>query len=1164
MRRRDSMGLPSLLVCLLWLFSGPSLAAGQDDEHGQPAAVPPAAAVQPPTEPAPQAAAPRTTPAPAPPQTESPRAATTAAPRPPATTAPQAQATFTTSPSDDIDPDGKCKAAIEALCATVRPGDGRLASCLREANRAATARKQALPTSEGCRLDVRHFFIKVAKAGVDPTSEKKVMAEPVQGFRQACSADIEKHCQNEKPIMVMQCLKKFKPGLTEACREKVFMVQTFQAADLSLDVAAAEACKPDIERLQMCNITSPPGAQNVCLRKHRKELSEACRAELFRREQESSSDLRLNLDVLNACQEEVASHCKGEAFGEARVFGCLWKASLGRTTLAFSQDCRRKVTGLAKRAGSDYRLDYGVRVNCEADIEKLCSAEKQAADQMTIVELFGGQDVSGRYMEGKAGGVLKCLKKQYTDLENPGCKKAMARVVQTHATEWDAVPDTARTCKEDVDALCKDIPKTKVLRCLRKNSDKLSPECKESMHIQGQVEAMDVTFKPLIFNACQNAIRTFCRDIPSGEAKVIQCLQDNLENPEFPRKCKIEVEDDLEASNHDWRLKFGVHDQCKQDVEALCADVELTGGKAPVLECLKTNIENLKSAGCKTEVRRFVRSGVDDIRMAPVVNSMCMSDVATFCSDIQPGGGRVHDCLLRHRGDISSQCAEAEFALQALKASDVRFSSVVMQSCGRTMKTLCKDAGEGGGHSWACLEDNLDRREMDSKCRLVVQKEMALKHSEFHLNLRLANSCADDAGKVCPEELDKANFKDFSAEGQVITCLTEKIVQVNSTVCRDHLRRKVGQRVQHNDLDPKAKKACASDVARLCSGKKGMHGRVQECLHENLEQLSPPCKALQKLYMVAASSDIRMNPELEKACRHVVDKLCKDVKPGQVIRCLLDRMHKPAVDDECRQHLLVEQRKRASSFDFNPRMKANCGEDLANLVKLGACNRNEGNWQLECLTNASHVSAIKNEKCKMAISSAQLRESSDLRAKPGAEKNCEQDIKDLCPGVEPGAGRVQLCLRQHITEIKNPACRKNVEDIQLRDKTHALTNYMVQKQCVNEITAYCKDVEPGDSRLLMCLGNYHKEAGFSVGCKAALATTQMQELMKSPMASKFKADFQSLMEKHRGFLDKWGGLLFVGTLGFVSVVAFALAWCLIQRRMFHVGYSVVVPKDLEG
>ena len=45
----------------------------------------------------------------------------------------------------------------------------------------------------------------------------------------------------------------------------------------------------------------------------------------------------------------------------------------------------------------------------------------------------------------------------------------------------------------------------------------------------------------------------------------------------------------------------------------------------------------------------------------------CGADMAKFCKDVKPGGGRIADCLKEHEKDLSKDCVE-----QRAKASEKR------------------------------------------------------------------------------------------------------------------------------------------------------------------------------------------------------------------------------------------------------------------------------------------------------------------------------------------------------------------------------------------------------------------------------------------------------------------------------------------------------------
>jgi hypothetical protein len=45
----------------------------------------------------------------------------------------------------------------------------------------------------------------------------------------------------------------------------------------------------------------------------------------------------------------------------------------------------------------------------------------------------------------------------------------------------------------------------------------------------------------------------------------------------------------------------------------------------------------------------------------------CMGDAKKFCSNIQPGGGRIVQCLRAHDAELSSACRDGLAALKAAR-----------------------------------------------------------------------------------------------------------------------------------------------------------------------------------------------------------------------------------------------------------------------------------------------------------------------------------------------------------------------------------------------------------------------------------------------------------------------------------------------------------------
>jgi len=82
---------------------------------------------------------------------------------------------------------------------------------------------------------------------------------------------------------------------------------------------------------------------------------------------------------------------------------------------------------------------------------------------------------------------------------------------------------------------------------------------------------------------------------------------------------------------------------------------------------------------------------------------------------------------------------------------------------------------------------------------------------------------------------------------------------------------------------------------------------------------------------------------------------------------------------------------------------------------------------------------------------------------------CKPDAEKLCQGVQAGQGRVASCLRQHQDQLSGE-CREKIAEAQNRHP------------CMKDAERLCKGVQPGEGRIMQCL--HEHEAELSAECKA--------------------------------------------------------------------------------
>lgn len=86
---------------------------------------------------------------------------------------------------------------------------------------------------------------------------------------------------------------------------------------------------------------------------------------------------------------------------------------------------------------------------------------------------------------------------------------------------------------------------------------------------------------------------------------------------------------------------------CADDIAKYCKEIKPGGGR--LLNCLRTHETEL-SASCRAKISE-IQGIIKDCEQA------CSGDIVQFCKEVQPGGGRIVKCLRGHDKELSSSCS---------------------------------------------------------------------------------------------------------------------------------------------------------------------------------------------------------------------------------------------------------------------------------------------------------------------------------------------------------------------------------------------------------------------------------------------------------------------------------------------------------------------------
>jgi len=147
---------------------------------------------------------------------------------------------------------------------------------------------------------------------------------------------------------------------------------------------------------------------------------------------------------------------------------------------------------------------------------------------------------------------------------------------------------------------------------------------------------------------------------------------------------------------------------CKEDAERLCKGVE--PGEGRILQCLKQHEAEL-SAACKQKRDSF-RERMQEIRAA------CEEDAKRFCAGVQPGGGRIARCLQQHQADLSEACRGEGQKIRQEQGAHRALIRDVQQSCRADAQKFCAGVQPGQGRIAGCLKSH--QGDLSQECTAAI------------------------------------------------------------------------------------------------------------------------------------------------------------------------------------------------------------------------------------------------------------------------------------------------------------------------------------------------------------------------------------------------------------------------------------------------------------
>src|SRR6476620_8766053 len=94
------------------------------------------------------------------------------------------------------------------------------------------------------------------------------------------------------------------------------------------------------------------------------------------------------------------------------------------------------------------------------------------------------------------------------------------------------------------------------------------------------------------------------------------------------------------------------------------------------------------------------------------VAKACAGDIKTLCQGVQPGGGRIRDCIKSHFGELSTTCQTV-----------VMKAAAIGKACAADVKKNCAGMKVGGGRVAACMKEHV--ADISDPCKDALTQAVA-------------------------------------------------------------------------------------------------------------------------------------------------------------------------------------------------------------------------------------------------------------------------------------------------------------------------------------------------------------------------------------------------------------------------------------------------------
>lgn len=102
----------------------------------------------------------------------------------------------------------------------------------------------------------------------------------------------------------------------------------------------------------------------------------------------------------------------------------------------------------------------------------------------------------------------------------------------------------------------------------------------------------------------------------------------------------------------------------------------------------------------------------------------CKTELETYCKNVTPGEGRILACLYAYEDKLSGKCEYALYDAAVQLERALTALTYVANECRDDLQKFCSDIQPGGGRLMACIDKN--EKQVSDRCKQAM-KDVGLK-----------------------------------------------------------------------------------------------------------------------------------------------------------------------------------------------------------------------------------------------------------------------------------------------------------------------------------------------------------------------------------------------------------------------------------------------------